>query len=148
MLSSKTGAVAPTIVGQLSQVKATAVASRNKGTLHGNRFQIKWYHYVKLIWHCIWRSFVYGNSGFDSKNNWWLVSHLSGEDLCHSINAGSVVGILWGSGNTLNPASCKRIFLNFLHSHRQLGHKNFGYDCLCPSHLVKLYQLFLTMGTS
>ena len=41
MLSSKTGAVAAKIVGQLSQVKATAVASRNKGTLHGNGFQIK-----------------------------------------------------------------------------------------------------------
>ena len=58
--------------------------------------------------------------------------------LCHSMNAGSVVGMLWGHSH---PTLCKRICFC---THRQWGYKNFG--CTCCNWMIWWnfqYQIFV-----
>ena len=48
---------------------------------------------------------------------------------CHSMNAGSMVGIPWGSGNTQHLAYAKEFIWTYC-TQRQWGCKNFGWKCL------------------
>ena len=85
-------------------------------------------------WSYIWVALALGPKILRDGCDLWVV-------FCHSMNAGSVVGIPWGGGDTQTLPYAKEFVLKNC-TQRQQGCKNFRHKCSCHcsrrSHLVKL----------